>query len=617
MILFTLAVLWTRSAAHAQPDRRPGYRDRQRVAWFPWFLGFFLCIFAATGIGNGSTYKMIPAIWRSEAERATTPHRRARGRARRRDPAVVGGARRHRRGRRARRLPHPDRLLLALGRRPAAAATKGAFAAFAAFYVGLRGSSPGRATCAGLPRADQPRARRDRMTDATTHPLSLLLAAVRHDARRTGVSGRGLEVQPWPEFPVNAGALCRKGWTATGLRGSRERLTTPLLRDRDTGELRGRVLGRGARRRRRAGCAPCKAASGPDGVAVFGGGGLTNEKAYQLGKFARVDARTSHIDYNGRWCMSSAAAAAPGLRARPGSALPALRHRGGRSRRCSWARNLAETMPPAARHLTGARARRSARRRRPALHPTADGPTSSSSRPGTDLALAIGLLHLLAGKAHRPRLRRRTHERLRRRRRSCATSWPERVERVTGVPSTQHGAPADLLARAPSRDGADRAAAPSSTPRATDTVLAWINVALALGQVRQAAQRLRLPDGSGQRPGRPRARPEGGPTAGLPPDRGPGRARHVAAVWGVDPQRAARPGRSAYELLDALGTAGGLRACWSSAPTSPSRRPTRPTSSDRLAALDLLVVADSSVRDRGARRCGAAGRRSGPRRPAR
>ncbi len=40
--------------------------------------------------------------------------------------------------------------------------------------------------------------------------------------------GPALEVQAWPEFPVNEGALCRKGWTATGLRGNRERLTTPL-----------------------------------------------------------------------------------------------------------------------------------------------------------------------------------------------------------------------------------------------------------------------------------------------------------------------------------------------------------------------------------------------------
>ncbi|NUR26435.1 MAG: nitrite reductase, partial [Catenulispora sp.] len=53
--------------------------------------------------------------------------------------------------------------------------------------------------------------------------------------RRMGRSG--LEVAPWQEFPVNEGALCRKGWTAAGLRGHRERLTTPLLRDRATGEL--------------------------------------------------------------------------------------------------------------------------------------------------------------------------------------------------------------------------------------------------------------------------------------------------------------------------------------------------------------------------------------------
>ncbi len=53
-----------------------------------------------------------------------------------------------------------------------------------------------------------------------------------------------------------------------------------------------------------------KATYGPDANAIFGGGGLTNEKAYQLGKFARIALGTSRIDYNGRFCMSSAAAAA-------------------------------------------------------------------------------------------------------------------------------------------------------------------------------------------------------------------------------------------------------------------------------------------------------------------
>lgn len=52
-----------------------------------------------------------------------------------------------------------------------------------------------------------------------------------------------------------------------------------------------------------------RAAHGADAVGVFGGGGLTNEKAYALGKFARVVLGTSQIDYNGRFCMSSAAAA--------------------------------------------------------------------------------------------------------------------------------------------------------------------------------------------------------------------------------------------------------------------------------------------------------------------
>ena len=39
---------------------------------FPVFLVVFLLVFACTGIGNGSTYKMIPAIFRRDAEVATT-----------------------------------------------------------------------------------------------------------------------------------------------------------------------------------------------------------------------------------------------------------------------------------------------------------------------------------------------------------------------------------------------------------------------------------------------------------------------------------------------------------------------------------------------------------------
>ncbi|MBP3953331.1 assimilatory nitrate reductase catalytic subunit NasC [Bacillus suaedae] len=49
---------------------------------------------------------------------------------------------------------------------------------------------------------------------------------------------------------------------------------------------------------------------GNDAVSVYGGGSLTNEESYLLGKFARVALQTKYIDYNGRFCMSAAATAA-------------------------------------------------------------------------------------------------------------------------------------------------------------------------------------------------------------------------------------------------------------------------------------------------------------------
>ena len=77
MVAFTLGVLWTLMRLTPNPSADPAIASANQ-SWFPLFLGFFLCVFAATGIGNGSTYKMIPAIWRTEAERATssgTPER--------------------------------------------------------------------------------------------------------------------------------------------------------------------------------------------------------------------------------------------------------------------------------------------------------------------------------------------------------------------------------------------------------------------------------------------------------------------------------------------------------------------------------------------------------------
>lgn len=80
MIVFTLGVLWTLVQLTPNPTADPAIASDNQ-SWFPVFLGFFLLVFASTGIGNGSTYKMIPAIWRAEVEATTEPGTPERNRA--------------------------------------------------------------------------------------------------------------------------------------------------------------------------------------------------------------------------------------------------------------------------------------------------------------------------------------------------------------------------------------------------------------------------------------------------------------------------------------------------------------------------------------------------------
>ena len=139
---------------------------------------------------------------------------------------------------------------------------------------------------------------------------------------------------------------------------------------------------------------------GPDAVAVFGGGGLTNEKAYQLGKFARIALRTSRIDYNGRFCMSSAAAA--GNRAfgvDRGLPFPVTDLDSARTILLLGS-NPAATMPPLVSHLQGARKHGGLLvvdpRRSQTADLTADGAGMHlAPAPGTDLVLILGLTHIV------------------------------------------------------------------------------------------------------------------------------------------------------------------------------------------------------------------------------
>src|SRR5215207_1850775 len=244
--------------------------------------------------------------------------------------------------------------------------------------------------------------------------------------------GDKVDVTGNKRFPVNEGGLCMKGWSAAATLRHPDRLMTPLARDAHgqlvpvSWETALDCIAQALRE--------TQIAYGRDAVGVFGGGSLTNEKAYLLGKFARVGLGTSNVDYNGRFCMSSAAAAANrafGLDRGLPFPLEDIPHA---DAVLLVGSNVAETMPPLMQYFSALRAnggkllvidpRRS---------PTAEwASTHLRPRPGSDTALANGILHVLI-RDHlidTAYIASRT-EGFDEVRQLAATYWPERVERLT------------------------------------------------------------------------------------------------------------------------------------------------------------------------------------------
>ncbi|HUR21486.1 MAG TPA: molybdopterin-dependent oxidoreductase, partial [Vicinamibacterales bacterium] len=113
--------------------------------------------------------------------------------------------------------------------------------------------------------------------------------------------------EPWEEFPFNRGKLCPKGVKRYLQGASPDRLLQPLMKDPGKSfrpATWDEAMSFTARR-----IQEIRAQHGPDAVAIYGGASLTTEKAYLLGKFARLAVGTRHIDYNGRLCMVSAGTA--------------------------------------------------------------------------------------------------------------------------------------------------------------------------------------------------------------------------------------------------------------------------------------------------------------------
>ena len=408
---------------------------------------------------------------------------------------------------------------------------------------------------------------------------------------------RGAPGEAWTvaerDFPTNRGGLCQKGWTSAELLASPDRLLTPLVRDSRSEPFRpatwdeaiGRVV---------AAIEATQARYGRDGVGVFGGGSLTNEKAYQLGKFARVALRTSQIDYNGRFCMSSAAAAsikAFGMDRGLPFPLSDIAQTGAILLVGS---NLAETMPPVMQYFQEQkRLGGSLIVVDPRATPTAAAATLHLQiTPGTDAALANGLLHIAMKEGYLDdafiALRTSGFEAARR---VASSYWPDRVERITGVPERQLQQAARLLGQAPT-GMILTARGPEQQSHGVDNVLAFVNLALALGKMGKPYCGYGCLTGQGNGQG---GREHGQKADQLPGYRridNPAHRAHIAQVWGVDEKDLPGPGRSAYEMLDAMGGEGGVRALLVFGSNPAVSAPRAGHIEQRLDALDFLMVAD-------------------------
>jgi sulfite reductase (NADPH) flavoprotein alpha-component len=208
------------------------------------------------------------------------------------------------------------------------------------------------------------------------------------NGRVTGVSGD-------KNHPANFGRLCTKGITCAEALTAPGRLISAFTRGHRQAE----------RKRLPVGAAVAEAAlrlrriidqHGPDAVAFYVSGQLSLEAQYLAGKLCKGFLRTNNIDSNSRLCMSSAAS---GYRLSLGADGPPGSYQDIDKLDCAliMGANMAECHPILFLRLLD-------RRRQGAKLIVVDPrrtPTAEKAdlflqvRPGTDLALLNGLLHLL------------------------------------------------------------------------------------------------------------------------------------------------------------------------------------------------------------------------------
>ncbi len=356
--------------------------------------------------------------------------------------------------------------------------------------------------------------------------------------------------EPWEDFPVNRGMLCPKG-VKRYLQGSHpDRLLAPLVRT-DSGF---REAGWDeALRRVEEGIRSVQSKHGRDAFAVLSGASLTNEKAYLMGKFARVALKTRNVDYNGRLCMVSAGAAnrkAFGIdrAANPWSDIPLAR--------CLIlaGANVGECFPVLTDYVWRARDRGASivviDPRITPIARTAD--LVLPVRPGRDSALLNGLLHVCIERGWIDEAFIEAHTNgFEEVRRAVAAYTPARTAGITGVPAASIERAAELWGTA-STGMLLHARGIEHHTKGVENCLAAINLALATGKIGRPGCGYATITGQGNGQG---GREHGQRCNQLPSGRDvddPADRRLVAERWGVPEEEIPRSGLASTEMMEAI-----------------------------------------------------------------
>lgn len=400
---------------------------------------------------------------------------------------------------------------------------------------------------------------------------------------------RVVGVEPWEEFPFNGGKLCPKGVKRYLQNNHQDRLLQPMVR---TGNGFGTLpwdeaLDQVAERIRR-----LQERHGRDSVAVLSGASLTNEKAYLMGKFARLAVGTRHIDYNGRLCMVAAGAAnlkAFGIdrAANPWADIPST------DLVLVLGSNVSECSPITTDYIWRARDRGAklivVDPRLTPIARTAD--LFLPVRPGRDSALMNAILNVvvrLGGvdpefvAAHTVGFDEvlRTVERY----------TPDAVEKEVGIPARRIIEAAEMWVQAP-RTMLLHARGIEHHTKGVENVLSCINLVLATGKIGKPGCGYATITGQGNGQG---GREHGQRCNQLPGARdieNPDHRAHVARMWGVDEPSLPGKGYTAPQIVEAIhrGEIRGLISlCFNPLVSLPDATFTR----EALERLDFFVAID-------------------------